>query len=101
MKAELYEVKICDGIIGYIHGMNFGITELHIPSIKASVNIVHGCVNCFRANFKERYTEAKHLGDIDVSDKFADAVNQYLDSQRNVSELVEGFFKDNELVKKS
>lgn len=96
MKAELYSVKICDGIMGRVHGAYFAIDEIYVPSIKTSLNVVSGNIHCFRTD-PERYAKASKLRDVEIPDVLVNAMEKYLASTRDMSELAEVFFKDNNI----
>jgi hypothetical protein len=38
MKTIVYEIQVCDGVMDYVHGGGYFITEMYIPDLKLFVN---------------------------------------------------------------
>jgi len=113
MKAEVWQLTVYDGVLGWSHGWGSKINEVFIPELEIIFNCYQGVVNCWKDDGK-RYVpkdipedlkrDAKEdqppvkLGDIEISEEMCQVIQRYIESKEKLKSF-NGWFKE-EIVDK-
>jgi hypothetical protein len=82
IKAEIWEIRICNSVLDMTHGWYQKIREIHIPSEEISLNIANDALNCFKTTVSLRYsheTQAILIGNIDIPSELVKEVKKYIE----------------------
>lgn len=92
MKAEIWEIKICEGVLGASHGMYKTIKELYIPEINVSLNIVNETINCF-LSYSDRYKgkDVKKVEDVEIEENDVNIIAKYVTAKYELSVIYKQF----------
>lgn len=112
MKAQLWSINVCCGVIEISHGWSHDILEIHIPSANISVNVANDKVNFFRT-YDGRYdredredgSQVKLIKEIDFPDRLVELLEDQLKSKeqfdKDIKELFDVFKAFSEELLKS
>ena len=96
VKAELWELYVCEGVIGMVHNNYFAIKEYYIPKYKISFNVVNDDVNVFYSKDRYEIREDNNLldipkspsptkiKDVKIPESFAKDLKKYLDLKEKI-----------------
>ena len=101
VKAEVWEICICDGVMSLVHGFFRTITEVYIPRYRISFNFVDDMVHVFRtpdrryAKNKEDGTKSpKKILNTRVLKEMAETLNKYLKLKDQIDIGIKAFYKE-------
>jgi len=85
VKAELWNVKVCDSVLHMVHEAYYNINEYFIPSYNISFNIVQDNVNVLVPD-EGRYSKenAEKKQEVQVPEPFAKSLKQYLNLRKRI-----------------
>jgi len=93
MRAELWIVKVCDGVMGHVHGQYFQVIELYVPGMNIALNTING-INCFRPeNYSERYgqEDSVKVHDMEISDETVKHFEEYINACSLIEDIAVWF----------
>lgn len=98
IKAELWEVYVCEGTMAMVHGHLYPIREYYIPYYEIAFNIHNDEVNIFSTS-KNRYSTGKifdadlnnrpnsyKIKNVMIPEKFAKSLKQYMDLKEQIKQ---------------
>ena len=82
VKAELWNVSVCNGVLDYVHNAFSEIKEFYIPSHKISFNVIDDKLSAFRT-YENRYkgNEKQHpekIENVTLPKSFVDKLEKYI-----------------------
>jgi hypothetical protein len=86
IKAEIWQVKICDSGVDIVHNNYRIIKELYIPSEGISCNLADENLHCF-IDETDRYGRSKEntlIKKIDISPIFVKKAKEYIKTQQEL-----------------
>lgn len=89
MKGILYEIQISESWLHSSHGMSYSIFEIYVPKAKIFIN--HKGIWKYHAG---RYKKAKKVKQIDVPDKTAKALTEYINFKKEVEKISSDILKN-------
>jgi len=91
MKGIIYKVTYCDGIMDMIHGNSYQTNVIHIPEIKAEINME--TVREANDSYEEEINKVipEKLGKVEISKKDANTIKIILKSKKLSKNLVEKY----------
>jgi len=103
-KANLYSLKVCDGPMDLVHGNNYSIVELYVPSQNIGMNINNDILHVFEVNEdlrKLRYKDAKLIKIVSLDEKIVEMAIDFLKAKENIKRLMSDMFeKENKKLQK-
>jgi hypothetical protein len=97
MKAKVYRLDICDGVMDQIHGNGRKICEIFIPELNIAFNIEA----CFEIAYEDRYkgAHARCVEEIDVPDEIVRNLKSYINAKKRLQKS-EKWFEEQDFKKK-
>ncbi len=92
MKAEIYEVKVCNSALEKVHGYFQTIREIYIPSKKITFNEDRISFHCFSSN-RSRYNtdDSTKIGEIEVPKAMVLAMINYTNASKRMKKTKQWF----------
>lgn len=97
MKAKLWKLTVCNGVLEMTHGWGQEILEIEIPEYNISINVGNGEANYFKT-YEERYNKASFVRDIDFPEDIAKGFNELLILEESLEEKLLEIFSEIELT---
>ena len=99
IKAELWSIKICDGVLDMVHSNFRYIKEFYIPKYNVTFNCENDIVHIFRPD-KQRYScdetktnNSQKIEDLTVSESLCELLADYLRIKENTETKVKNFIE--------
>lgn len=94
MKAQLWKINVCEGVMEMVHGMGRSILEIYIPKANISLNAEGSSINYFKT-YKDRYKQKGSfmVKKIDLPDKIADKLIGQIESEKRFLQKYEDVIK--------
>lgn len=61
MKIELWELKVCDSVLDYVHGCSYKIFEIFVPQLSLGVN-----KKTFFSSEISRYKDGRKIAEFEI-----------------------------------
>lgn len=92
MKAQLWKIKVCNGILEYSHGWQQTILELFINKLNLTINCSNGELHYFKSD-GERYKKADLVtSNIDFPKDLALTIAEHLDKEEEMDNQIRILF---------
>lgn len=95
IKAEIWQLDVCNSVMDVIHRNTQRIIELYIPSQNISCNIANDTLHCFIPS-PTRYglkPVTKKLKSITVSESLVSNLLEYINSQLDITNILKEVLK--------
>ena len=101
IKAEQWQLYICNGVIDMVHGNYYPINEFYIPKYKIAFNMVNDNLNAFETG-EDRYNQdpkesvpaPTKISDVNIPESLAESIKMYIDLKKRITEHAIKFFME-------
>jgi len=91
--AELWNLRISDSVIDFVHGGSRTIEEIYIPEHKICLNINNEIVNVFSSD-RSRYSESGNkIKDVALPWSLVKKLIKYVKTKKNLQTEVKSIFE--------
>jgi hypothetical protein len=87
MKAYLYSIRVCEGVVASIHSMTYTVREIFIPKLKIAFNDQKYFFECDKAREKK-------FKIIEIPDDLAITIKQAVASSEEAKLEIDEYFND-------
>ena len=102
--AELWTLRVVQGVMDYVHDNYTEILEVYIPEYDIAFNLCQRSMSAFIVGDSKRYSPdtetAKKIKDITLPEKLVNDLKIYTDLRISLQEDVKEFFKQYEMLNK-
>jgi len=107
MKAEIWQLTVYDGVLGWNHRCGSKINEIFIPQLNVFFNLYLGTINCWKEADSNRYHPTKvpdelkrdapedcppeKVADIEIPDPICDMIQRYIAVKEEIKSLEQWF----------
>ena len=88
IKAELWELNICDSVLDLIHGHTRKIKELYIPSISTAINYADNTLHCFKTQNVRYGVNGGKIKNVKLPDYIENLIQEYFNTKNNITDIV-------------